>query len=250
MTVYPHNRLLRALPEHDYSRIARSLTPIPFPFKQAFHKQGEPIERIVFPSSGVASLVNVMADGRMVEVATIGNEGALGTSVFLGGDIALADSFVQVPGDPAAAALSMSSAAFKSELQRHGTFFDVLGRYSQALQALVMQSTACNVLHSVEERCARWLLMTHDRVTSNDIYLTHEFLGMMLGARRPTVSVVLGTLAKAGLIQNATKKIVVLDRRRLEDASCECYEMVRSTFDRLLPQDRPESSQHRSRVVR
>ena len=250
MTVYPRNRLLGALPQNDYSRISPTLTPIPFPFKQTFHKEGEPIERIIFPSSGVASLVNVMADGRMVEVATVGNEGALGSSVFLGGDIALADSFVQVAGDPETAALSMSSAAFKSEVQRHGAFYDIVGRYSQALQALIMQSAACNVLHSVEERCARWLLMTHDRVTGNDIYLTHEFLGMMLGARRPTVSVVLGTLHKAGLIQNTTKKIVIVDRRGLEAASCECYETVRSTFDRLLPRSRHESSQWTSRVVR
>jgi hypothetical protein len=104
-----------------------------------------------------------------------------------------------------------------------------------------MQSTACNVLHSVEERCARWLLMTHDRVTGDDIRLTHEFLGMMLGARRPTVSLVLGTLAKAGLIQNANRKIVIVNRKGLEEASCECYEMVREHFERLLTRRRYET---------
>jgi CRP-like cAMP-binding protein len=240
----PHNKLLAALPAEDYARLLPTLAPVPFTFQKFFHKQGLRIDSVVFPSSGVASVVNVMADGRMVEVATVGNEGALGSTVFLGGDVSLADSFVQVPGE--APALSMPAAAFRRELERRGAFYDLLSRYSQALQALIMQSTACNVLHSVEERCARWLLMTHDRVPGNEIRLTHEFLGMMLGARRPTVSLVLGTLAKAGLIHNATKKIVVLDRTRLEEASCECYEMVQSVFERLLPTRRHELIQQKT----
>ena len=189
-----------------------------------------------------------MSDGRMVEVATIGYEGALGSTVFLGGEVALADSFVQVPGTEAA--LSMPVSAFRAELDRRGAFYDLISRYSQALEALIMQSTACNILHSVEERCARWLLMTHDRVSGDDIRLTHEFLGMMLGTRRPTVSIVLGTLAKAGLIHNTTRKLTVLDRKGLEDASCECYEVVRTVFEQLLPPGTDELSRHKSRVVR
>jgi CRP-like cAMP-binding protein len=227
-----HNKLLAALPEEDLRRLQASLTPVPFTFRKVFNTQGEPIRHVVFPSSGVASVVNVMADGRMVETATIGNEGIIGSSLFVGGDIALADAFVQVPGERPA--VSMSATAFHEELDRRGPFYDLVSRYSQAFQALIMQSTACNVLHSVEERCARWLLMTHDRVTGDDIRLTHEFLGMMLGARRPTVSLVLGTLAKAGLIQNANRKIVIVNRKGLEEASCECYEMVREHFERLL----------------
>jgi CRP-like cAMP-binding protein len=236
--VKPRNKLLAALPDDDLGRLMPSLTPVPFTFKKYFHKQGELIDRVIFPSSGVASVVNVMADGRMVETATVGNEGAMGSSVFLGGDIALADGFVQVPGD--GPALAMSTAAFRTELARRGPFYDLLSRYSQALQSLIMQSTACNVLHSVEERCARWLLMTHDRVAGAELHLTHEFLGMMLGTRRPTVTLVLGTLAKAGLIHTTMKKIVVVDRKGLEAASCECYEMVRASFERLLPPARYE----------
>ena len=239
-----HNKLLAALPREDFNRLQPSLTPVPFTFRKFFNKQGEPIHHVVFPSSGVASVVNVMADGRMVETATIGNEGIVGSSVFVGGEIALADAFVQVPGERPA--LSMSAIAFREELDRRGPFYDVVSRYSQAFQALVMQSTACNVLHSVEERCARWLLMTHDRVTGDDIRLTHEFLGMMLGARRPTVSLVLGTLAKAGLIENANRKIVVVNRKGLEEASCECYEIVRQHFERLLARDRYEIIHHKS----
>ena len=233
-----HNKLLAALPREDFNRLQPSLTPVPFTFRKFFNKQGEAIHHVVFPSSGVASVVNVMADGRMVETATIGNEGIVGSSVFFGGLTALADSFVQVPGDDCA--LSMPTVAFQQELAHRGAFYELVGRYSEALQALIMQSTACNLLHSVEERCARWLLMTHDRVGGDDIRLTHEFLGMMLGVRRPTVSLVLGTLAKAGLIHNATRKIVVVNRQGLEEASCECYDMVRVHFARVLTQRRYE----------
>jgi len=136
-----HNKLLAALPEADLGRLQPSLTPVPFTFRKFFNKQGEPIRHVVFPSSGVASVVNVMADGRMVETATIGNEGIVGNSLFVGGDIALADTFVQVPGDRPA--VSMSAIAFHKELDRRGPFYDLVSRYSQAFQALVMQSTAC-----------------------------------------------------------------------------------------------------------
>ena len=132
----------------------------------------------------------------------------------------------------------MSADAFRKELNRHGPFYRLMSQYSQALQILIMQSTACNSLHTVEERCSRWLLMTHDRVEGDEFRLTHEFLGYMLGARRPTVSLVLGTLHRAGLIASGTKKITVVDRARLEETSCECYGVVKSAFARLLPQSR------------
>jgi Crp-like helix-turn-helix domain len=169
----------------------------------------------------------------MVEVATIGNEGVIGITVFLGGDVSPGEAFIQVPnGD----GQSMSAETFRHELDRRGPFYELVSRYSQALHVLIMQSTACNTLHSVEERCARWLLMTHDRVEGDEFQLTHEFLGYMLGARRPTVSLVLGTFDKAGIIQNGSKRITVVDRNRLEETACECYHVVKSAFDRLLLQ--------------
>jgi CRP-like cAMP-binding protein len=227
------NKLLAALPDADYRRISPSLTKVPLPFKRVLHKAGEKIDAVYFPDGGVCSVTNVMSDGRMVEVATIGNEGMVGITAFFGGDVSVGDAFVQVPDG---GGQSMPVDAFRRELDRRGPFFDVIGRYGQALQALIMQSAACFSMHSVEERCSRWLLMTHDRVGQDDFQLTHEFLSYMLGARRPTVSLVLGTLDKAGLIRNGTKKITVVNRKRLEEASCECYEVVKSTFDRLLPQ--------------
>ena len=226
------NKLLAALPAADYRRILPTLTTVPLKFRQVMHKYGEPIDTVYFIGGGVASVTNVMTDGRMVEVATIGNEGMVGVTVFLGGTLSPGEAFIQVPDGVGQA---MSADAFRKELDRRGVFYGLLSRYSQAMQILIMQSTACNSLHTVEERCSRWLLMTHDRVDGDELRLTHEFLGYMLGVRRPTVSLVLGTLDKAGILHNGTKKITIVNRARLEDTSCECYRVVKSAFDRLLP---------------
>lgn len=215
--------------------ILPSLTTVPLKFKQVLHKHGEQIGTVYFPGGGVCSITNVMSDGRMVEVATVGNEGMVGITAFSGEGLAIGDAFVQVPDGEGQ---SMSVTAFKREINRRGSFHDLIGRYSQAHLALVMQSTACNSLHLVEERCARWLLMTHDRVGSDDFRLTHEFLGMMLGVRRPTVSLVLETFQKAGAIRNGSKNITVIDRKRLQQTACECYQVVKDTFARLLPDRR------------
>ena len=227
----PQNKLLAALPADDYTRILPTLSSVPLRFSEVLHKAGAKIDTIYFPDTGVCSVSNAMADGREVEVATIGNEGMVGITVFLGGDVAPGEVFMQVPGK----GMAMSSEAFRCEVERRGAFYDVISRYSQALQVFLMQSVACNALHSVEERCARWLLMTDDRVEGPHLPLTHEFLSVMLGVRRPTVSVVLGTFHKAGLIEGGNKKITVADRKGLEEATCECYQVVKSTFDRLLP---------------
>jgi CRP-like cAMP-binding protein len=226
------NKLLAALPPADYRRILPSLNTIPLKFRQVLHRHGATIDTVYFLGGGVTSITNVMSDGRMVEVATIGNEGMIGNTIFLGGTISVGEAFIQVPNGGGQA---MRVEHFRKELARHDAFYDLMSRYSQALQALIMQSTACNSLHSVEERCSRWLLMTHDRVGRDDFQLTHEFLGFMLGVRRPTVSLVLGTLDKAGVIANGMKKITIVNRKGLEAMSCECYRVVKSTFDRLLP---------------
>jgi CRP-like cAMP-binding protein len=226
------NRLLSALPEEDYRRLLPSIKTVPVNLKQVLHKAGGKIDTIYFPGRGVCSVTSVMSDGRMVEVATIGNEGMVGVTAFLGGDVSPGDVFVHVPDS---AAQSMSAEAFKRELDRRGPFYYLLGRYAQALQALIMQSAACFSMHTVEERCSRWLLMTHDRIEGDDFQITHEFLSYMLGVRRPTVSLVLGTLERAGVIRNGTKKITVTNRKCLEAMSCECYQVIKDTFDRLLP---------------
>jgi len=201
-------------------------------FKQVLQKHGDKVTTIYFPWGGVCSIVNVMQDGRMVEVATVGREGMVGITAFLGGDVPPGETFVQVPdGDGQA----MPVEAFRSEVARNGPFRDLMNRWAQALTAMIMQSTACNGLHTVEERCARWLLMTHDRVDGNEFQLTHEFLAIMLGVRRPSVTLVMGTLHEAGIIDHSRKRTRIVDRRGLEAASCECYAVVKAQFDRLLP---------------
>jgi len=227
------NKLLAALPAEDYLRIAPSLTHVPQTFKLVLHKTGETMTNVYFPVGGCCSTTYVMQDGKMVEVATIGNEGVVGITLFLGGTVAPSETFVQIAAD--ADILVMPAAVFMTELNRRGAFYDLISRFAQALQILYMQSVACNSFHTVEERCARWLLMTHDRVEGDEFQLTHEFLSYMLGVRRPTVSLVLGTLDRAGVIHIGMKKITIVNRKGLEAASCECYEVVRKAFDQLLP---------------
>ena len=226
----PKNKLLACLPLEDFERLKPHLRTLPVKTKQVFHPLNELIRDVIFPNGGVASVTAVMQDGSMVEIATVGDEGMLGMDVFFGGDIATGETMLQVPDTNAE---FMSVASFKAELDRRGPFFDCVQRYSQGLVTLMMHSTACMALHAVHERCCRWLLMTHDRVRRDDFYLSHEFLAIMLGSTRPTVSLVAGTLHKAGLITYTHGHVTILDRQALEAASCECYATVRARFDSL-----------------
>jgi CRP-like cAMP-binding protein len=215
------NLLLAALPAGDYQRIAPKLKLIPLKLKDVLHKPGEPIRDVYFPGGGFLSVLTVLEDGGMVEVATIGREGMVGASAILDGNTPIPSlAMVQAEMDTC---YRMTVADFRREIDRRGAFFDLLGRYSQALVGFIMQSTACNAIHSVEQRLARWLLLASDRVGSHDFALTQEFVAMMLGATRPTVTVVAGTLQKAGLITYHRGHVTIVDRERLESASCECY---------------------------
>ena len=216
----PANYLLAALPPDDYQRIAPALDVIPLKLKEFLHKPGEPIQHVYFPGGGFASLVTVLEDGSMVEVATIGREGLLGVSVVLNGDPSPAAAMVQAETDTC---YKMAVGAFRGEMDRHGPFQHLMARYAQALSGFIMQSTACNAVHSVEQRLSRWLLMAHDRIGRDDFPLTQEFVAMMLGTSRPTVTVVAGTLQKAGLITYHRGHVTIVDREKLEAASCECY---------------------------
>jgi CRP-like cAMP-binding protein len=216
----PENQLLAALPPDVFERVAPTLDVVPLKLKQFLQKAGEPVREVYFPGGGFCSLVTVLEDGRMVEVATIGREGMLGMSTVLNGDLSPSASMVQAETD---ICYRMSSDAFRDEMERRGPFYTLLTRYGQALVGFIMQSTACNAVHTVEQRLARWLLMAHDRVGKDDFPLTQEFAAMMLGASRPTVTVVAGTLQKAGLITYNRGHLTIVDREKLESASCECY---------------------------
>jgi CRP-like cAMP-binding protein len=234
----PVNKLLATLPVDDYQRIAARLTTVPLRFKEVLYKQDEAIKHIFFPGGGACSLTKVMQDGRIAEIATVGNEGVLGTSVFFGDDQSFSETIVQVAeGD----GFRMPVEAFVAEMARRGAFYNRIIRYSQALMSQVMQTTVCNGLHSVEQRACRWLLMTADRVGNNNLHLTHEFMSVMLGVRRPTVTLIIGDLQKAGLIESKRGLIHIVNRSVLEQTSCECYETVKATFARLLPEMEPVS---------
>jgi CRP-like cAMP-binding protein len=199
--------------------------------KQVLQKGGEPIHVVYFLNGGVGSITTRLSDGTTVEAATVGDEGMLGIEAFLSADaFAVGETLIQVP-DTSAEVMSVED--FRREAWAPGAFRDLVGRYTQVVLAQMMQSTACNALHQVPQRCARWLLMTHDRMHEEDFHLSHEFLAVMLGVQRPTVSVVAATLQEAGLIRYTRGRVTVRNRKGLEAASCECYPIIRAHFDRL-----------------
>jgi CRP-like cAMP-binding protein len=228
----PKNKLLACLPRADFERLRPQLKTVPIKPRQVLHPLNEPVREVYFLNGGVASMTTVMQDGSMVEIATVGDEGLVGITAFFGGAMLSGETMMQVPM-PDTHAEVMSSAAFTRELARGGPFHERVHRYSQGLLMLIMQSTGCMAMHTVQARCCRWLLMTHDRIHKDEFHLSHEFLAMMLGATRPSVTIVAGTLQKAGLITYTRGRIRILDRKRLEAASCECYATVRGHFDRL-----------------
>ena len=217
----PANHLLAALAPDVFDRISPALDVIPLRLKEFLHRPGETIRDVYFPGGGFCSVVTVLKDGSMVEVATIGREGMLGIAAMLNGDLSPSAWMVQAEAD---ICYRMSADAFRAEMDRREAFHDLLTRYAQALVGFIMQSTACNAIHSVEQRLARWLLLAQDRIGTSEFPLTQEFVAMMLGASRPTVTVVAGTLQKAGLITYHRGQITIVDREKLESASCECYE--------------------------
>ncbi|HEX9534659.1 MAG TPA: Crp/Fnr family transcriptional regulator [Stellaceae bacterium] len=224
------NRLLSLLSDNDYERLRPHLSPIVFDYRKSLYEASRPIEHIYFPIDGLASLVITTADGASAEVGTIGNEGVVGLPVCLGDREAPSSVYVQVPGT----ALRMDARIFRGELERSPTLHLITLRYAHAFFNQVAQSAACIHLHKVEQRCCRWLLMTRDRMPADDFLLTHEFLGMMLGVRRTTVTEVMGSLQKAGLIRYRRGHVTILDHEALRSRTCECYDISRLEFDRLL----------------
>ncbi len=205
---------------------------MPAPARQVFFEPGDRIRHVYFPNGGVASIITVLPDGVSVEAATVGDEGMVGIEAFFSADaIAPGLNLIQVP-DSSVERLSM--AAFRREIDRRGALAELVGRYAQVVVAVMMQAAACNARHPVQQRCAKWLLMTHDRMHRQpEFRLSHEFLATMLGTSRPTVTVVARTLQHAGLITYTHGRVTVLDRKGLEASACSCYATVREQFDRL-----------------
>lgn len=224
------NQLLAALSRAEYERLLPNLEFVSLEFKQVLYEPNQPIDYVYFLNHGIISLVTITEDGATVEAATVGNEGMIGICVLLGVDRIPVQIISQIAGE----ALRMRTDVFKREVTPSSPLYSLLLRYTQVLISQLSQTVACNRLHSVEERCCRWLLLCQDRLHSNELAVTQELLAQLLGVRRASVSVVAAILQKAGLIRYSRGKITILDRSGLEAASCECYWVIRTEFDRLL----------------
>jgi CRP-like cAMP-binding protein len=224
------NRLLSTLPAEDYRQIAPQLEMVSLGLRHKLYESHKPIEYVYFPVDGVMSMLADMAEDRLVEVATVGNEGMIGLPLFLGATMTPGQAFAQVPGD----ALRMSAAAFVEATNQAPALPKLLHRYTQALMVQISQGTACNRVHEIEQRCARWLLFTHDRVGRDEFSLTQEFLGQMLGVRRATVNSIAIQFQDAGYIEYRRGRIRIRSRKKLETVSCHCYSVIRDEYDRML----------------
>ena len=227
------NRLLAQIPLEDYERLRPHLQPVPLPYKTVLYKPNKPINSVYFIESGVGSLVHVMKNGNAAEVGTIGNEGIVGLPVVFGERSAPSGVYMQVPG----AGLKMSAREFSEQISLSQPLRRSLLRYANAFFNQVAQSAACALFHPLEMRCSRWLMMTRDRMPSDEFLLTQEFLAMMLGVRRPSVSVAMASLQKKGLLRYSRGNVTILDRKGLQAAACECYKVTKAEFDLLLGAD-------------
>ena len=234
----PENKLLAALSGNAYKRLAPHLEPVDLPLGEILYYQQAPIEWVYFPRYAAVSMVNIFEDGSMVEVGVIGREGMVGVALLSGDDISPHQAIVQI----ADGGLRMQSRVFRREVDNNSELNNLIRRYSQALFTQVAQTAACNRMHPIVERLARWLLLMQDRMESDTLQLTHEFISTMLGARRAGVTLAAGRLQAADIIRYSRGKVTILDQSRLEEASCECHRIVRNEYNRLLGNYLPRES--------
>ena len=225
----PGNRLLDALPPRALEVLRPHLERVELEQREGLFEPEVPIPHVYFPETAVVSLTLILRGGTNVEIGTTGREGMVGLPVFLGEGVGTVRAFAQIPGT----AVRMESGAFTRLAGASGAFHELLLRYTHAFLTQVAQTAACNGAHLVEQRCARWLLMTHDRVDGDEFPLTHEFLSFMLGVRRAGVTLAMGGLQDAQLVRYVRGRVTVADRAGLERASCECYGVVRAQYERL-----------------
>ena len=228
----PHqNHLLDALPASDYERLAPHLELVPMRLGDVLYESGVQLRYVYFPTTAILSLLYVMEDGASAEIAIVGNEGILGISLFMGGETTPSRAVVQSAGH----AFRLKADLLKTEFGRFGPTMHLLLRYTQALITQMAQTAVCNRHHSVDQQLCRWLLLSLDRLQTSELSMTQELIANMLGVRREGVTEAAGKLQDAGLISYKRGRIAVLDRPGLEVRSCECYRVVKTEFDRLLP---------------
>ena len=230
----PHNpnqnHLLAALPSSEFDTLAADLELVPLPLGEFLYEPGTQLQHAYFPTTAIISLHYVMESGAIAETAGVGNEGMVGIFLFMGGDTTSSSAVVQTAGH----AYRLDKNLLKEAFNRAGVMQDLLLRYTQALITQIAQTAACNRHHSVEQQLCRWLLLTLDRLPSNELVMTHELVSSMLGVRREGITEAAGKLKQAGIISYRRGHITVLDRAGLEAQACECYAVVRKELNRLL----------------
>jgi CRP-like cAMP-binding protein len=225
------NRVLRAVPDTELRVMAADLSLVSFALNETVYEQDTPIECVYFPTIASFSVIKLLQDGTAIEVATVGKEGIGGVVAVLNAQTHMARTIVQIPGE----AYCMPVEQFREHRKNLPHFHDITTRYAQVMYYALSQAIACNRFHQINERAAKWLLMTNDRAGRN-FPMTHEFLALMLGVNRPTVTLSASTLQDAGLISYSRGVMTILDRQGLEKVACECYGATRAELNRLLPE--------------
>jgi len=224
------NRLLAALPQEEFERLMPTLQQTSFGLGDVLYEFGGRLNYVYFPTTAIVSLLYTMENGATAEMGLTGNDGVVGIALFMGGETMPNRAVIQSAGD----AVRMKAKVLQEEFKLGGQFQRLLLRYTQALITQISQTAVCNRLHSVEEQLCRWLLLSHDRLSTDELIMTQELIADMLGVRREGVTVAAGHLQDIGAISYVRGRIQILDRRKLEDTACECYRVVKDEFDRLL----------------
>ncbi len=235
LSAQPQNRLLTALPTAELERLREHLELVPMHLGEVIYESGSKQNLVYFPTDSIVSLLYVTEDGASAEIAVVGNEGMVGVVLFMGGETTPSRAVVHSEGH----AYRMNGRHLKDEFNRGGALQHLLLRYTQALLTQMAQTAVCNRHHSLEQQLCRWLLLSIDRLSSNELLMTQELIANMLGVRREGVTEAAGKLQSLGVIRYARGRITVIDRLGLEAHACECYEVVRREFDRLLPDIKP-----------
>ncbi|TFW08125.1 Crp/Fnr family transcriptional regulator [Oxalobacteraceae bacterium OM1] len=228
------NFLLAALPAADLERLQPALEYVAMPLDEVLYESGSHLKYVYFPTTSIVSLMYVMEDGASAEIAVVGNDGIIGIALFMGGETTPSRAVVRSAGH----GYRLKAQVFKDEFNRAGPLLHLLLRYIQALLTQMAQTAVCNRHHSVDQQLCRWLLLTLDRLPSQEVVMTQELIANMLGVRREGVTEAAGKLQKAGLVRYRRGHITVLDRAGLEARVCECYKVVKQEFDRLLPHEK------------
>jgi CRP-like cAMP-binding protein len=224
------NHLLAALPKTEYFRLREHFEPVSLKLGEVIYEAGDRLSHLYFPTTSIISMLYIMENGGTAEIGIAGNNGLIGYALFMGGETTSSRAIVQIAGD----AVRMRSDDAKKAFAAGGIFQDLLLRYTQSLITQISQTAVCNRLHSVEQQLCRWLLINHDQLATNKLVMTQELIANMLGVRREGVSVAATHLQDLGVIKYSRGTITVLDRNRLEEQACECYQVVMDEYDRLL----------------